>query len=338
MAIYHLSAKIVKRSDGRSATAAAAYRAGTSIPDERTGLVFDYTRRRGVIYAEILAPPDAPAPLLNRALLWNTVEAVERRRDAQVAREIELALPHEITPRAQLDLVRGFVQREFVARGMIADLCVHRADHRGDPRNRHAHVMLTLRPLAGDSFGPKARDWNETELLEHWRAAWADAVNQALARHRHAARVDHRSYADQGLALEAEPKMGPVATEMERRGRRSHAGDDRRAVQTRNRRRRKAVATLAKINVELDAIDAVCSAVATAALSGTSGGPVPFTPQSSTGDEPIPPRPQRSVFRRPAAWTRYLFAMWTLVAHTVTSPFRRVASLVTRRKRSGPNP
>lgn len=237
MATFRLSAKVVKRSNGHSATAAAAYRAGEELRDERLGQTWDYTNKSGVLYSEILAPHNAPDWMLDRSQLWNAVERVEKRRDAQLAREIQLSLPHELTRDQRIELVREFVRDEFVSQGMIADLSVHMPDRGGDPRNHHAHVMLTMRNLAGAGFGNKNRDWNDTEQLEAWRADWAQAVNLALEKHGHQARVDHRSYADRGIDREPEPKQGPVATEMEREGRQSHAGDDRRAAQARNAER-----------------------------------------------------------------------------------------------------
>lgn len=122
MAIYRLAADIVRRSQGRTVTAAAAYRAGEVIADQRTGLVFDYRRRQGVTETLILAPPDAPAWMRDRARLWNAVEAAEKRKDAQLARDIELALPHELSPAERRELVRGFVAAAFVDAGMVADV------------------------------------------------------------------------------------------------------------------------------------------------------------------------------------------------------------------------
>ena len=234
MAIFRFEAKVIARSQGRSATAAAAYRAGESIDDERTGTVFDYTRKRGVLTAEIFTPPNTPAWMEDRAQLWNAVEKIEKRRDAQLARDLLLSLPHELTREQRHDLVREFVTTEFVARGMIADVAIHAPDRQGDGRNHHAHVLLTMRELLPRGFGYKVREWNATDQLEAWRAHWADAVNGQLERHGHAARVDHRSLADQGVDREPEPKQGSVATEMEREGRSSHAGDDRRAAHARN--------------------------------------------------------------------------------------------------------
>lgn len=237
MAIYRFSAQVIGRSSGRSATAAAAYRAGAELRDERTGQEHDYTRRRGVIHSEIIAPDNAPEWMKDREQLWNAVEAAERRKDAQLSREVQLALPHQLTDEERLELVRGFVRDEFAARGMVADVSIHAADAKGDDRNHHAHVMLTMRSLTDTGFGNKAREWNDEKLLEHWRESWGHSVNQALERGGHPERVDHRSYADRGMDREPEPKQGPVATEMERQGRPSHAGDDRRAVQERNAER-----------------------------------------------------------------------------------------------------
>lgn len=256
MATYRFSAQLVKRSAGRSATAAAAYRAGIAIPDQRLGLLFDYTRRRDVLHSEIRAPEGTPLWMRDRAQLWNAVEAVEKRKDAQLARELQLSLPHELSAALRLELLRSFVEAEFVARGMIADLSVHAPDRGGDNRNHHAHVLLTLRELTGEGFGKKAREWNETTLLEHWREQWAIAINQALERHGHASRVDHRSLAAQGLDREPEPKVGPIATEIERQGRSSFAGDERRAVQARNQAREILQAKLAGIAAEIIDLEA----------------------------------------------------------------------------------
>jgi len=226
MAIYRLSADIVRRSAGRTATAAAAYRAGERIADQRTGLVFDYRRRSGVLHASIIAPPDAPAWMSDRATLWNGVEAVEKRKDAQLARDIELALPHELAPAARLDLVRSFVASAFVSQGMVADVVIHGPCRRdADKRNHHAHILLTMRSIEGDSFGPKVRAWNDTAKLEAWRASWADHVNRALEEAGETARVDHRSLEAQGIARVPQPKLGPAATAMETRGIVTDLGD-----------------------------------------------------------------------------------------------------------------
>ena len=199
MAICHISASVVKRSAGHSAVAAAAYRAGEKLVDERTGDVHDYSRRRGVNAAEILAPPGAPAWALNRETLWNRAESAERRSDSQVAREIRVAIPIELSRDAGRDLVRDYVQREFVDRGMVADI----AWHDEDGRNPHAHILLTMRQIEHEDFGKKVRTWNDKKTLAGWREAWADSTNQALKVHGSTERIDHRTLAAQRVDAEA---------------------------------------------------------------------------------------------------------------------------------------
>jgi hypothetical protein len=138
---------------------------------------------------------------------------------------------------------------------MVADFSVHAPDRGGDQRNHHAHVMLTMRELTGAGFGLKVREWNATEQLEAWRSEWAVTVNRYLELHGHEARVDHRSLADQGLDRAPEPKQGPIATDMERRGRSSHAGDDRRGAQSRNKVRDELAAEIGAIKAELIYLD-----------------------------------------------------------------------------------
>lgn len=266
MAIYHLSAKVISRAGGRSSVAAAAYRSGGRLRDNRQGVEHDYSRKGGVVHTEILAPETAPDWMQDRDQLWNAVEAVERRRDAQLAREIEIALPRELGPGARLELIRGFVQRAFVDRGMVADLAVHEGIARDGHGQPHAHVMLTMRELTGEGFGKKDRSWNAPDLLIGWRAAWAQEANVALEQAGRSERIDHRSlheqYAEaqreaeqardisQGelsleheekvieLNREPEPKIGPAANALEKRGVQTERGDVRRAVQARNVLRR----------------------------------------------------------------------------------------------------
>ena len=193
MAIYHLSAKVISRAGGRSSVAAAAYRTAGRLRDDRQGLEHDYSRKGGVVHSEIMAPDNAPDWMHDRDQLWNAVEAVEKRRDAQLAREIEVALPRELDRGARLELLRGFVQREFVDRGMIADVAVHEGKARDGQSQPHAHVMLTMRELTGEGFGKKDRSWNAPDLLMGWRAAWARDANTALERAGRSERIDHRS-------------------------------------------------------------------------------------------------------------------------------------------------
>lgn len=193
MAIYRLSATVISRAKGRSSIAAAAYRSGSQLSDERTGLVHDYTRKSDIQHSEILVPAGAPAWSQDRSALWNAVEAAERRRDAQLARELQLALPRELSAERQLELVRSFVRDEFVARGMVADVALHDHAARDGGGQPHAHVMLTMRPLSEQAFGPKTREWNSTELLVHWREQWAQRTNGQLAEAGSEARIDHRT-------------------------------------------------------------------------------------------------------------------------------------------------
>lgn len=203
MAIYHLRATMISRSAGRSATAAAAYRVGERIEDHRTGLIFDYRARGGVDHVEILAPAHAPEWAQDRAALWNAVEAAETRKNSQVAREIRVALPAELDHGQRVELVRDFCQRQFVGRGMVADIALHAPGREGDDRNHHAHILLTTREIAAEGFTTKNRDWNAVEVLEGWREAWAQDANLALELAGHAERIDHRTLEAQRIeALE----------------------------------------------------------------------------------------------------------------------------------------
>ena len=237
MATYRLSVKLISRSVGRSATAAAAYRAGSRIHDERSGLTFDYRRRDDVLDRAIYAPENAPYWVADRARLWNEVELAEKRRDAQVAREIQVSLPCELSLAVSRELLRAFVARECVARGMVADVTIHAAHKGSDTRNIHGHILLSTRRIEANGFGDKERSWNDRAVLDGWRAAWEVEVNRALELARIEARVSHLSYRRLEVDLEPEPKQGPIATKMERQGRESRAGRDRRAVRERNKRR-----------------------------------------------------------------------------------------------------
>ena len=194
MAIYHLHTKIVGRSGGRSATGAAAYRAGEKIVDARTGRIFDFSRRKNVAFRAIAAPRDAKEWVCDREKLWNAAERSERRCDAQVAREIEVSLPIELGGVAQFRLIVEFVEAEFVSRGMVADIAIH--SNEGNP---HAHILLTLRELLPEGFGAKVRAWNDRDLLVAWRESWAKFCNAALKSAGIEERVDHRSLAAQGI-------------------------------------------------------------------------------------------------------------------------------------------
>lgn len=237
MAQYRLSVQMIGRSSGRSAMAAAAYRAGQRIEDRETGLVHDYTAKRGVLHTEILTPDNTPDWMKDRTELWNAVHKAETRKNSQLAREIQLSLPHELTQEQQVNLVRRFVEEQCVARGMIADFALHAPSPApgADERNVHAHVMCTTREFVGDGWAKrKNRDWHQTEMIEQWREAWAEHQNRALERIGSSQRVDHRSLEDQGIMREPQVHMGPIATEIERDGRSSHRGNENRAIEARN--------------------------------------------------------------------------------------------------------
>ena len=196
---------MISRSQGRSATAAAAYRVAERIEDRRTGLVFDYAARGGVDHTEIIAPDHAPDWVRDRSELWNRVEESETRKNSQVAREVRVALPDELTHAQRLELVRDFVRGQFVDRGMVADIALHAPGRAGDERNHHAHILLTTREVDAEGsvsdggsvprggFTTKNRDWNKVEVLEGWREAWARDSNAALERAGIEDRVDHRT-------------------------------------------------------------------------------------------------------------------------------------------------
>jgi Ti-type conjugative transfer relaxase TraA len=218
MAIYHFSAKIIARANGSSSLASAAYRSASRLHDQRLDRHHDFSSKTGVVHSEVLLPEGAPEHLADREKLWNAVEAAELRKDAQLSREVEFALPRELDQAEGIRLAREFVEREFVARGMIADLNVHwEIAANGEPKP-HAHVMLTMREVGEDGFGQKNRDWNRTDLLENWREHWSQHVNERLAEFDIDARIDHRSLGAQGIDLEPQHKIGPAASRMAAQG------------------------------------------------------------------------------------------------------------------------
>ena len=222
MASYHLSVKSVSRSAGRSATGAAAYRAADRILDERTGEVWDFRRKRGVEYREILLPPGAPAWAGQREALWNAAEAAERRKNSTVAREFEIALPAELSPGERRELAMRFA-RELVGRhGFVADVCLHKPGRGGDRRNHHAHILCSTRRLTAEGFEAKTRELDDLKRgpaeVTRWRARWAEMQNELLAAHGLKERVDHRSLEAQGLERAPTHHKGPAITALERRG------------------------------------------------------------------------------------------------------------------------
>lgn len=255
MALYRFEAKVISRSGGRSAVNAAAYRTGrtatsaaayrhsASLSDERTGKTFDYTRKRGVAGSEILAPDDAPDWTHDREKLWNEVERVEKRQDSQLSRDLVISLPHELTHEQRRALLTEFLQTHFVARGYLCDVAYHSPHGTGDDRNHHAHVMVPMRKLDANGFSPKKERPQGNPIaawkseLEGLREDWAATTNRHLEAAGRPERVTHLSLAERGLDRVPEPKQGPLATQIEREGRESHAGNDRREAQEVNARR-----------------------------------------------------------------------------------------------------
>ena len=254
MAIFHLSVKVISRAAGRSAVAAAAYRSAERLHDERLDRAHDFTNKSGVVHSEVLLPENAPDEWQNRERLWNDAEAFEKRKDAQLSREVEFAIPREMNQAQSIELARDFVQREFVDQGMAADLNVHwdiGADGLAKP---HAHVMLTMREIVvsedGEAaFGAKVREWNATSLVEQWRERWASHVNERLAERDIDARIDHRSLAAQGIELEPQDKIGPAASRMDGRGLEAGRIAEHREIAQRNGER-----IIANPRIALDAI------------------------------------------------------------------------------------
>lgn len=219
MSIYHLSVKTISRSDGRSATAAASYRAAAVIHDDITGITHDYSRKSGVESSTIFLPDNAPAWASDRAQLWNAVEKAETRKNSCVAREFEVALPSELSPVERQRLAHDFT-REIVAKhSCAADVSIHAPGADGDSKNFHAHILLSTRRLTPNGFGEKTRELDEKKSgeVDYWRERFATMQNEALARNGIESRVDHRTLKAQGIDRTPTVHLGPEATAFERR-------------------------------------------------------------------------------------------------------------------------
>ena len=242
MAIYHLCIKIISRGKGKSAVAASAYRSGEKIKNEYDGIVHDFARKGGIAHTEILLPQNAPQEFSNRSILWNSVEKIEKSKNSQLAREIEVALPKELDREKQINLVREYVKENFVKVGMCADIALHDKND-GNP---HAHILLTMLPLNEDTtWGAKSKkeyildengekvklkngnfktrkinttDWNEQDKAEEWRKTWANITNKHLEENSIQEKVDHRSYQRQGIEQIPTIHLGVSASQMEKKG------------------------------------------------------------------------------------------------------------------------
>jgi len=257
---YHLQVSTISRSAGRSATAAAAYRSGTVIVDERTQHKHDYTRKTGVAHSEIFVPEDAPAWAKNRDQLWNAVEQAERRSNSQCAREIVVAIPYGLAESERRSLVgefaRGLVERHQVA----VDVAIHQdaaRDWQGQQKEQqgyHAHILFTTRRLEAAGLTEKTREWNwegSRETVSYWREQWSQMGNEHLKAAGLEATLDHRSYEEQGVAKEATVHLGVAATAMERRGMKTNLGALNRSVQGDNEKLEQAQEALGQVEQEL---------------------------------------------------------------------------------------
>ena len=255
----HFDISITQRSKGKSAVAGAAYQSGENLFSEYDQKMKNYTRKQVIVYTEIMLPAHAPPEFADRSILWNSVEQIEKARDSQLAREIEAALPRELSGEQQLALVRAYVKDNFVDKGMCADFAIHDKGT-GNP---HVHIMLTLRPLEENGqWGAKCRkaydldengqripdgkggwknhrgdttDWNDKGNVEIWRATWAAYTNRALESAGRPERIDHRSYKRQGTDKIPSVHLGPAASQMEKRGIRTDKGEVNRQIAADNK-------------------------------------------------------------------------------------------------------
>ena len=262
MASFLSQVQTIQRSQGRSAVAAAAYRAGVSLTDARLAMEFDFARKGGVEHAEILLPEGAPAAFRDREALWNAAEKSEARKDAVPAREVLLALPHELTFEQRRELVRAFVAEHITARGMIADVAMHAPGKESDQRNFHAHVLVTTRRVTEQGFGRKEPSWWSPRQVRAWRAGWAEMQNAHLRRHLgpDAPQVSHLSLAAQGLDRAPTEHLGPAATALERKHQTTQRGERNRDLETRNtavrRERRDYAETANRLAAKAPQVDA----------------------------------------------------------------------------------
>lgn len=208
MAIYHFTAAIISRAKGRSSVAAAARHACEPLYDARLGKTVRIVQKHNNIFKKILLPDNAPVWMANREKLWNTIEKLEKRKDSQLARDIQFSLPEELSSKQVIELTEEFVQNEFVNHGMVADICIHIDKTQDEQEQAHAHVMLTMRTVNNDDFGLKDRSWNSKKIHMEWRKSWAEYANKYLALNGIDQKIDHRTYIEQGINLIPQNKLG----------------------------------------------------------------------------------------------------------------------------------
>lgn len=261
MAIFHMNISVISRGKGRSAVGAIAYRAGEKIENEYDGLTHDYTNKKGIEYTEVILPENAPETFKDRKILWNEVEKIEKSIKSQLAREVEMALPKELSLEENINLLKEYVKENFVDNGMCADIAVHDKKD-GNP---HAHIMLTMRPIQQngewggkskkeytlDKDGKKIYDkkkktyacktikstnWDEKETLEKWRENWAIKVNERLLANKIHEKISHLSLEEQGIERIPQIHIGPTAAAIEKNGSSSDRATMNRAIKKENQR------------------------------------------------------------------------------------------------------
>ena len=236
MASYHFSIKTTGRSSGGSAVAHSAYRAGDVLTDAETGVIHDYSRKRGIVSNEIFLPPGASAEMQNRGALWDAATAAEKRKNSTLVREMEIALPNELAPEQRADLLRKICLELVEMHGVAVDAAEH-LPHRDDNGNAHAHISMTTRRLTGDGFGEKSREWDDKKMtfwageergcsaLQYWRERVATLTNDALESAGHSSRVDHRTLEAQGIDRVALPRVPREAWQIVKAGGQSDTYD-----------------------------------------------------------------------------------------------------------------
>lgn len=276
MALYHFHVDQVKRSEGRSAVASAAYRAGEKLHNLWDGETHDYTKKGGVVFTEIMLPPNVPEHFSDRSTLWNDLEQFEKRGDAQLAYSFDIAMQNEFTLEENIEFARQFVREQFLSAGMIVDFAFHLpGKDENDIPNPHFHVLVPIRPLNEDgTWGAKQHrvynldengqrikkengqwdfvavpttDWGRPETLQKWRKEWAKFINSKFEEKGQDCRIDHRSYVDQGLDLLPTVHEGPQVRKMEKRGIRTEKGDLNRWIKKFNQMYRSLQSTIAAL-------------------------------------------------------------------------------------------
>lgn len=219
----------------RSAVAAAAYRAGEKVKDDRYEKTHDYTKKHNVEHAEIITPDGAPEWMKDREKLWNAVEAGEKRKDAQLAKEALLVLPRNLTPDQQKEVVRFFIQENITRRGLVADYAIHSPEASDGEKNPHAHIMFTLRPVEGEGFGKKltgraAGALDSRDVLQDMRFSYERILNDVSKQSNSEIRFDLRNLKEKGIDRQPQPKIGPKVTHLEKRGYRTEWGKEVRQI------------------------------------------------------------------------------------------------------------